>query len=261
VQCSDMSRPLNRFSMNVYSENGEDGIILEILDMLRLDPDVPKWCCEFGAYDGKYASNTFNLVSNMGWHSVYIESDCIRFNELLKTSSLIRPKIIPINAQVSPDPCANNSLENILKRTPIPKKFDLLSVDIDSYDLDVWETFDFFEPKIVIIEINSSILPGILQRHSTKTQGNSFSSTLNVGIKKGYTLVCHTGNLIFVRNELVQALGIPQRFIDYPELLFLYDSKWMILNSPKRSWLRRLLHRFLPKTIVRLLGQQASPGL
>ena len=41
-----------------------------------------------------------------------------------------------------------------------------------------------FKPKIVIIEINSSILPGIKQRHDPNKGklGSSFTSTLEVAI-------------------------------------------------------------------------------
>ncbi len=49
---------------------------------------------------------------------------------------------------------------------------------VDSYDLDVWESLENYNPKMVIIEINSSIPPGILQKHGFKTKGNSFSSAL-----------------------------------------------------------------------------------
>jgi hypothetical protein len=41
---------------NVYSQNGEDGIIDYILNKI---PDKDNWCCEFGAWDGKYLSNTY----------------------------------------------------------------------------------------------------------------------------------------------------------------------------------------------------------
>lgn len=201
------------------------------------------WCLEFGAWDGKHLSNTFNLIKK-GWNGVYIEGDSQRFNDLLETTKS-HPKIIPILAFVESNRAAENSLNNILSKTPLPNDFDLLSIDVDSIDLDIWESLEIYNPKIVIIEINSSVLPGILWRHGLVTPGNSFSSTISVAKQKKYTLVCHTGNLIFIRDDLLNSLNIEDRFIKYPELLFKTD--W--ITSPSLT-IKDIVHPFVPKFIV-----------
>jgi len=71
-----------------------------------------------------------------------------------------------------------DSLDNLLAQTEIPHDFDVISIDIDSNDLGVWESINNYHPKIVVIEINSSIMPGVLSRHNRIHYGNSFSSTL-----------------------------------------------------------------------------------
>jgi hypothetical protein len=217
--------PFNKFGDNVHSQNGEDGIITEIFNRLNLDEAHKNWCVEFGAWDGVFLSNTFALVEK-GWNAVYIEGEPTRYKDLLKTCLNFK-KIIPIEAFVARTADEKNSLDNLLASTNIPKDFELLSIDIDSYDCDVWESLKNYQPLVVIIEINSSIPPGILQKHGDKTQGNSFSSTLAVGIKKGYTLVCHTGNLIFVKTDLISKLDLPKIYINTPSLLFMdsYLSK------------------------------------
>ena len=48
----------NKFKKNIYSLDGEDGIIEEILS--RLDDKLDKTCCEFGAWNGIYLSNCYN---------------------------------------------------------------------------------------------------------------------------------------------------------------------------------------------------------
>ena len=63
----------NDLKKNIYSQNGEDGILEEVLK--KLDLVKNGWCCEFGAWDGKYGSNTFNLVKNFSYRAIYIESD------------------------------------------------------------------------------------------------------------------------------------------------------------------------------------------
>ena len=50
------------YKNNIYSENGEDGILEKIFSLLSPVLDDNKWCVEFGAWDGKYASNTFRLI-------------------------------------------------------------------------------------------------------------------------------------------------------------------------------------------------------
>jgi hypothetical protein len=74
----------------------------------------------------------------------------------------------------------------------------------------VWKSLKIYRPKIVIIEINSGIntsddkhihTPGVYQ-------GTGFRPTFNLGNEKGYTFVLHTGNMIFVRNDLFPKLNI-----------------------------------------------------
>ncbi len=138
---------------------------------------------------------------------------------------------------------STNSLDEVLSQTDIPTDFDVLSIDIDSNDLDIWESLTKYRPKIVVIEINSGIMPGILSRHNKMHDGNSFSSTLRVASEKEYVLVCHTGNCIFVRKELISKLNIPQRYIDYPELLFRYEPIWFPSSV---SLIRLMARKVLP---------------
>lgn len=236
--------PFHRYLSNVYSQNGEDGVIKEIFNRLGWE-SLSFWAVEFGAWDGRHLSNTFSLVENSGFSAIYIEGNPKKYSELLKTSSLF-PGIRPLQAMVIADKLNENSLDKLLSRTEVPEDFDILSIDIDSFDLDIWESVEIYKPKVVVIEINSGIMPGILSRHNQLHDGNSFSSTLLVAEKKGYYLVCHTGNCIFVRSELVAALNIETRYLEYPELLFQYQEKWM---PAKISFLRLVLRKVLPRKI------------
>ena len=241
----DSNLPFNKFSKNKYSENGEDGIIAEILERLELNIAKNLWCAEFGAWNGVLSSNTFALVEK-GWYAVYVEGNSKRYQDLRKTAKKYS-KIIPIEAFVEKHSNEPNSLDNILAKTNIPKDFNLLSIDIDSYDCEVWESLSNYQPKVVIIEINSSIPPGIIWWHTDKTPGNTFTATLNVGKKKGYELVCHTGNLIFVRNDLISKLNFPEKYINYPEKLFI--NHWLPDNLFRQVSLVDLIKAITPKTI------------
>ena len=231
---------LIEYRKNVYSQNGEDGVLEEIFKRINVgSSNNEKWCVEFGAWDGKHLSNTFHFVEQ-GWNAVYIEGDKEKFRDLLETVKQY-PKIKPINAMVGFEESDSNNLNNLLSGTKIPEDFDLLSIDIDSFDLAVWQCF-VGKPKVVIIEINSSIEPGILQWHDgIFCQGNSFSSTIKVAEDKGYMLVCHTGNLVFLREDLVQMIGLDNRSIHFPETLFL--NNWLSSkknNSDNITFFKRL---------------------
>jgi len=239
--------PFNKFSNNVYSQSGEDGIINELLTRLNLFNN-DNWCVEFGAWDGKKFSNTYNLVSKKNWNAIYIEGDKQRYKDLLLTCELNK-KIIPINCFVEISSGSEYLLDNILKSTNIPVDFDILSIDVDGIDLDIWEGLNTYKPKIVLIEINSSILPGIIWRHTIKTPGSTFSAALNVAKHKNYTLVCHTGNLIFVRSDLIEDLYIDQKFILFPEKLFITD-----FIQPKKENLpiKHIIRPFVPEFLLKL---------
>ena len=223
----------SKFKNNTYSQNGEDGVTHEILRELDINIGT---CIEFGASRGKDNSNTYSLVEK-NWRALYIESDKNRFNDLIETTKNFE-NVISVNKFVSEKP-GKNDLNFIVNENKFDKDCDILSIDIDSEDLRVWKNFNG-KPKIVIIEINSTIKPRILNYHNEKVPGNSFSSTLAVAKEKGYTLLCHTGNCIFLRNDLVAYSRLNKVYIYFPTLLF--DRAWL-----KKSYIVRYLKHKINK--------------
>lgn len=208
----------------VHSQNGEDGIIAEIFRRLDITSGT---VVEFGAWDGVYLNNTFALVERGGFHAVYIEADPELFVKLKATAALWPGKVTAINALVGNGdrgylldailaagagiPTANRDRNGIV----------LMSIDIDSFDHDVWRDLGAYEPMVVIIESNTEYKPGVVCTHDLPAvQGNSFSALVELGRKKGYTLACSTGNLFFVRNDLVPKLDLDPRVIADPALLY-----------------------------------------
>lgn len=198
-----------RYARNVFSQNGEDGVIAELFARLGIKNNEA-WACEFGAWDGVYLSNTFNLVVN-GVKAVYIEGDNEKFRDLQKTASRVL-NILPINAMVgfkgsSP---GTQLLDDILSKTAIPEDFDLLSIDIDSFDYHVWRDLKNYRPKLVVIEINSAVDTNNMGyiHGSGNCQGTGFGPMLALAQEKGYEFVLHTGNMVFVRDDLFPKLNI-----------------------------------------------------
>jgi hypothetical protein len=56
---------LSKYRKNYFSQNGEDGVLEEILSRLDIKSG---WCVEFGAWDGKTFSNTFQRLSRPSWN-------------------------------------------------------------------------------------------------------------------------------------------------------------------------------------------------
>ena len=192
-----------KYKKNIFSQNGEDGVIEEILNRLNLSD---RWCCEFGAWDGKHLSNTFKLIKE-GYNAVLIEGDENRYSDLVKTSNQYKT-ITPINKFVD---LTDNTLDSILSKTEIPVDFTLLSIDIDTNDYQIWKSLNNYRPIVVIIEINSEIYPLDYKWIHDENQGKiqtSWGAMYKLAEEKGYKFVCHTGNMIFIREDYFDRTSI-----------------------------------------------------
>ncbi|MBW2219602.1 MAG: hypothetical protein JRF40_08960 [Deltaproteobacteria bacterium] len=238
---SKSNRWLLEYAQNIYSQNGEDGILKKMLDTI---PHNDKWCVEFGAWDGKHLSNTFRLVEEFGYHAVLIEGNPKKFKHLIKLQSDFNT-IIPINAFVG---YGSNSLDNILKQVDIPKDFDIISIDIDGNDYHVWSSIRDYKPKIVCIEYNSTVpndVEFVQEKKMNVSQGSSLFSLKKLGESLGYELVCVTvTNTIFVKKEFFPLFGIqdnslnalrPDRgIINY--VFFGFDGTMFLHGAKKLPW-------------------------
>ena len=182
---------------NKYSQNGEDGVLSSILDILKIENG---FFVEFGANNGPNCSNTW-LLAEKGWNGIYIEGDSSLIGTLKDNSHKFGERVKIVEAYVEYE--GENTLDNILQKNSVSTDFDVLSIDIDGYDYHVWNSFKTFRPKIVIIEINSSIPEGHRQLHNPPDQMlTSFTSMVELGISKNYKPLCHTGNLIFIDSKI-----------------------------------------------------------
>ncbi len=215
----------HKYCKNIYSQNGEDGILEQILKELGIENGT---FCEFGASDGITCSNTYNLIKNYNFSGIAIEPDSSRF---VKCSENYKPypQVQAIYGAVVHND-KKYDLNAWLKKGKLPRDLDVLSIDIDYDDYFVWENLTEFEPKIVIIETNSyrdpvfEELPGVPSKEynidllklwcpSRVACGCSFISAIELGLKKGYIPVAYTGNITFVRKDLVHKL------IEFPYII------------------------------------------
>lgn len=191
-----MPSSLDRYRRNVTSQCGEDGVIERLITLL---PSTPKTCLEVGAGDGISLSNTNTLWSKNGWRALLIEGEPLGV-DMIKSRAAGATNVTAICAFITPT--GENSIDAIVKRANFPAHLGVLSLDIDSNDLEVLENLRDVTADIVVIEFNHEIppetdyrdLPGdVFFRHSAK-------AVERVAKAKAYRLVACTGpNAILIR--------------------------------------------------------------
>jgi hypothetical protein len=161
-----------KYKSDMTSQNGENGIIQEVITRIWDKPFAECFgrAIEFGAPTKQYCSNIFPLGEK--WSKYYYD---ISPNE----PGITKVEITPDNVNY------------------IIRDCEVLSIDIDNNDYNVWAAYNE-SPDIVIIEVNSSVPPPI--EMIPTGSGSSYMSMLHLGLSKGYFLLCHTGNMIFVLN-------------------------------------------------------------
>lgn len=117
-----------------------------------------KWLVDLGACDGVNGSNSYDLIKN-GWSGLLIEADAhfmgIAKDNYSNENEEVQKKVFFCHMKVDRGFFSEEiTLNKIIKNYPIPKDFDFLSIDIDSYDYEVWRNLDY-HPNVVCIECNS----------------------------------------------------------------------------------------------------------
>lgn len=193
--------PYLKYAKNYLSQFGDDGIIEKLVSEFDIISGS-RVCVEFGAWDGVYLSNVYNLWKNKNFESVLIEADGEKFNELLQIKN---ENIEVYNILVSSNPQDPNSLDNILDNSRFTidnDNFIVLSIDIDGQDYHVWDSVKKYKPLLVVVEIAG----GWSIDSDYIGNGASLRSLNFLANSKGYTLVCATGNAYFVRNDRLPEL-------------------------------------------------------
>ena len=237
----------DKYKKNRYSQNGEDGVLAQLIKELDLKISEMQ-LVDVGAYDGIAYSN-FRLLIEQGAGAILIEPCLIGGSgeeKYLKLKNLPNqfPKVKTLNhfTKISDleksiggwnsckhsheihnnfdfNPPLKTLDESLSEIENLSIEYDILNIDIDSYDHDVWKEHTY-SPKIVIIEINSGLVPQV----TDKVNGYSFKDSIKIGELKNYSCVCHTGNMIYVKNSLLKKLSIPVDLINSEKL---FNRGWL----------------------------------
>jgi hypothetical protein len=206
------SGDLRSYEQRVFSQNGEDGIIKEILRRIGVKHG---FFVEIGVEDGSEC-NCARLVREESWSGVFLEAMpdlWARLKENYRAFPGVRSKHAGVTSR---------NIEQLLAAHDVPDDFDLLSIDIDGNDYWVWQAVERWQPRVVVIEYNANFPPPtkwvMEENHDhrwdgTNYYGASLTSLVQLGRQKGYTLVGTDSrgiNAFFVRSELVS----PEQFLD-----------------------------------------------
>ena len=208
---------LRAFERRVYSQNGEDGILQELL---RRVGTCTRFFVEIGVESGAEC-NCARLVLDEGWQGLFVEADSAQFAGLARRYAE-RAGVRCVHATAT-----SANVEALLHNADVPRGFDVLSIDIDGNDYWVWAALANWRPRVVVIEYNAAHPPPVrwVMREDpahrwdgTAYYGASLASLAALGRKKGYTLVAtdSTGvNAFFVCDELLTATDFLDPVVHY----------------------------------------------
>lgn len=207
----------------VYSQNGEDGILdflIEILELDSISSPYPRAFIEFGVQDYT-ESNTRYLLFKRHWQGLVLDSSEDYIQYIRNDNMYWRYDLEAQCAFITKDNI-NTLLQNYLASRHLGN-IALLSIDIDGMDYYVWEAILCVQPAIVVIEYNALFgekcvsVPYRADFDRFKAHfsglyfGASLSAMITLGKTKGYTFVgCEKSrtNAFFVRDTLASKLHI-----------------------------------------------------
>jgi hypothetical protein len=219
--------PLIEYAADSYSQNGEDGVLRRIFEVIGTSSER---CCEFGAWDGIHFSNTRALILE-GWSGVFIEGDGERATRLRETYHDL-PRVATVSAFVDD---GESCLRRVLEREGLDSDFDLVSIDIDGLDYEVFAALGI-EARVVCVEagvlLNPDQMVPVPRELAAQNVGQPLARFRALGERLGYKLVCFTGNAIFVRRDLpgaeaLNTLSPATGYVQHLSRLRYTDRQWL----------------------------------
>jgi hypothetical protein len=218
------ARTLTGHEFRVFSQNGEDGVVAELIR--RIGRGLPPSFVEFGGGNG-LAGNTVFLADVLGWHGLFIEASDEDFARLERKYQATE-RVSTIKSFVHPD-----NIDELLERAGLSETLGVCSIDIDGNDFYVWKAMTV-RPVIVIVEYNGALplTHELVQPLSdapwdgTDYYGASLGALESLAATLGYIFVHSelTGtNAFFVRDDygaLFDDIDPPRRIVNH-ELLWL----------------------------------------
>jgi hypothetical protein len=187
---------LSRYETSFYSQNGEDGILKKIFELI--EPSA-FFCVELGASDGVTGSPTY-LLRLQGWNGLLLD----------------RAHDAP-SYQLHREYITAKNINELLGRYNVFEQFDLLCINMSYNGFYYWNALDSkYRPSVILIKYNATHLPHedkVVMYHpfylGNKTDyfGASILALYQMGRERGYSLVYAEKkgmNLFFIRDEILK---------------------------------------------------------
>jgi hypothetical protein len=193
------------YEHQTYSQNGEDGIIQEILKRLGKGSE---YFVEIGSGDGM--ENNTRMLLELGWEGLWMdgeEKNCS--NAKNQNTPFVKSGALKIKQTIVTAQNINDILKNDCKES-----IDIFSLDVDLNTYHVWEAISKLDARIVILEYNGFFPAQVdwISEHQPDEwweggihMGASLKSLTALSKQKGYRLVgCDLSgtNAFFVREDL-----------------------------------------------------------
>lgn len=205
---------LHSYEKKVFSQNGEDGIIEYLIRLLYQDPHN-KTYLEIGTENGNEC-NTRYLRENFQWNGMMIDG-----NNQNESINLYKHFV------------TKDNIIDILQSLNVPKKLELLSIDIDSTDFYVLhEILKHHTSDIIICEYNVAFGPNedkiVLYNPELTWNGSNYYGASLLSFTKlcnlfDYSLVgtdSNGVNAFFISRKKLKKLKINDSNIDNVQALF-----------------------------------------
>ena len=198
---------------NKYSQFGEDGLLEAIFERIGT---ANRWCCECGAADGIFFSNSRKLIEE-GWSAVLIEADEQQYTKLRelyyrKDAQGLVHQDYPVTCyrrRVTPSnqgEALTATFDQILSEQSAPLDLDLLVIDVDGQDYWLFNSLVKYHPRVVMVEYDPAADRDFIPPIGGAGQAG-LNAIINLGIGKYYWPVAiTTTNVIFVWQELCPML-------------------------------------------------------
>lgn len=187
---------MEQYEKQIYSQQGEDGIIARIFDVIGTDTRV---AVDIGAYDGRITSNVMAL-EEQGWDACKLEGGDIADTDEAKRNNVKKHWVTPEN------------VGELMQTYKVPYNFDFLSLDIDSIDYHVLKTLldAGYKPRAMVTEYNGSygpVLPVVVKYpiDPGKLWGDYYGASLAAFY---YLLKDYGYKLVYCENEGVNAFWV-----------------------------------------------------
>lgn len=201
---------LHNYEDKIFSQNGEDGITLEIIKRLDI---TNGYYVEFGTQDAKEC-NTRILREKYNWSGLLMDGSNQNDSINLKKEFITRENIVDLFIKYN-----------------VPTHFNLLSIDIDYNDFYVLhKILEKYTMDIIILEYNAYFLPNedaiIKYDPYGRWDGSNYFGASLLSFQKLLNLFGYS--LIYTENKGVNAFFVSNKYADkfnnHDEINILYNA-------------------------------------